>query len=324
MRYGKVIRKIVIALLTSGLAYFITSLSDQPQIWALTMSVFIGGATLFVQFMNDFDHHLDYVVEKLENVLEDVVERHELHSNEVRSLIDEGFARTSEATELFRAVEASSLRTDMITQLVRHSTQIEPGSPPLIYGFAQSQISRLSQFLKELSEGGAVSFDGEDRDWLLGLTMQSQHTIEATSLSTVDAGGRSFHGGLWTSDFGRRYLEHQREAIHRGVVIRRIFILDNPGQTKESDFLHIYRYQQDIGILTKVLERSKIPLALKSVLFDFVVFDGAISYEVTPSSRVEDNMKPTIVKTHLELPSERVRERMQRFENLWDSAQEFE
>jgi hypothetical protein len=321
-QYGKVLRRVVVTALSGGLAYFITNMSAQPQIWVLTISIFISGVTLVVQFINDFDNHLEKFAKKLTSLVEEQAS----HTNKIQSLIENGFARTSKVNELFRAVEESSLRTDVITQLVRHSTQIEPGSPPLVNEFAESQISRTSQFLKELGEGGVVAHDGEDREWLLELTTQSQHTIDATSLSTVDGGATSFHGGLWTSDFGRRYLGLQRDAIQqRGVVIRRVFILDSGfGQPEDSDFLHIYRQQRDFGIHTRVLERAMIPHTLKNALFDFVVFDDTIIYEVTPASRVEDEMGPTIVKTHLARQPQRIRDRRRRFEELWDCAREFD
>jgi hypothetical protein len=314
VRYQNVIRKIIITIATGGLAYliiryFIANPTDQPQILVRIVSVFIAGITLLVQFLRDFEKRLESVEEKQET-----------HSTETQSMIKEGFSQTSKVMELFQALEASALQTDTVTQLVQHATQIKPGSPSLVYGFAQSQISRMSQLLKDLSEGGDVSYDGEDQDWILGLTMQSQHAIDATSLSTVDAGGVSFNGGLWTSALGQRYLECQRDAIHRGVIIRRVFILDGAGQTREPEFLRIYQQQQDLGIRTKVLDRSTIPPTLRNILFDFIVFDGVISYEVTPAARVEDTMKPTIVKTNLALQSQRVRERMQRFEKLWDAA----
>lgn len=307
----KVIRKIFFTLLVGGIAYYITDLSNQPQSWSLAAGVFIGGITVVVQFLNDF-----------ENRLERVEKGQEGRSAKMRSLIEEGFAKTNEATELFQAVEASALQTDAVTQLVRHSTQIAPDSPPLVYEFAQFQINQMSRFLKELGEGGEVSYDGEDRDWLLGLTMQCQKTIDATSLSTVDAGAKSFDGGLWTSDLGQRYLEHQREATRRGVIIRRVFIIDRHEQTNEEEFLRICQQQKDLGIKVRVLDQSEISDSLKNLLFDFVIFDSVISYQVTPGSRSESNVKPTIVNTHLVLQPERVKERMRRFDDLWASAHE--
>jgi hypothetical protein len=275
---GKVFRKIVIALQVGGLTYLITGLTDQPQIWVLTVTVFIGGITLVVQFLNNIAYLLGNFEKKK--------------------------------------------KADATTQLGLNFTQFRPNSSPLAYGFAQLQINQLSQFLKGLSEDGQVSYDGEDRDWILGLTMQSRATIDATSSSTIDAGSKSYDGGLWTSDLGQRYLELQREAIRRGVAIRRIFILDNSRLTMESDFLRICRRQQDLGIHTRVLDQSTIPHDLKNLLFDFIVFDGDISYEVTPTSRVEDTMKLTTVKTHLVLQSDRVEERMRQFEIFWSAALE--
>jgi hypothetical protein len=310
MRYGRVPLKIFIALLTTGLTYLITMLADQPRIWVSTISVLIGGFTLVVQFLSDFEKRLESVEEK-----------QEVHSTEMQFLIKDGFARTNEMIKLFQAVEASALQTDAITQLVQHATQIGPESPPLVCGFAQSEISRMSQLVKALSESGEVSCDGEDWDWILELTTQAQHTIDATSLRMVDASGSSFDDGFWTSELGQRYLELQREAMHRGVVIRRVFILDDPGQARKPDFLRIYRQQRELGIRTKILDWSTVEPTLKNLLSsDFIVFDGVISYEVMLAALV--GMKPTIIKTNLALQSPRVQERIRRFENLWAAAHE--
>ena len=53
-----------------------------------------------------------------------------------------------------------------------------------------------------------------------------QTSIDAISLSTVDAGVLGLDGALWTSDLGQRYLELQREATIRNVRIRRIFVVE--------------------------------------------------------------------------------------------------
>ncbi len=309
-RPPKVVRKIFLALLIGGTAFLITNMTSQPLTWQLTMALLIGGITLLAQFMIDFENRLEKVEEKQED-----------HANEMRSLIEDGFVRTSKATELFQAVEASALQTDAVIQLVRHSTQIAPASPPLLYEFAQLQIDQMSEFLKELSGGGVVEHDGEDLDRILGLTLRAKQSIDATSLSAVDAGGKGFDGGFWTSDFGRRYLKLQGEATGRGVDIRRVFVIDRPEQTSEAEFLRIYQQHKSLGIQGRILDRSKVPDAS---LFDFIVFDGVLSYEATPALLTEDSTRPTIIKTHLVLQSKRVKERMQRFEDLWVLAHELE
>ncbi len=76
----------------------------------------------------------------------------------------------------------------------------------------------MTSFVRQLPGGTEIAYDGEDREWMLGLTAEASRSIDAISLSTVDAGIRGFDGGLWTSDLGTRYLELQHEAIARGVA----------------------------------------------------------------------------------------------------------
>src|SRR5882757_10786490 len=148
----KVLVKILVSLATGALAYFLTdyltNISNAPQLSGLTLSVFIGGVTLVTQFLGDFEDRFVKV--------ESAQER---HSRDIQGLVKAGFSKINEATELFGLVEASALRTDVVIQLVRHSTQIDPTSPPLIFRFAQHEISRMSEFLKELSEGGNVTYE---------------------------------------------------------------------------------------------------------------------------------------------------------------------
>lgn len=300
---NRTLRKILVSLGIGALAYFLTNILtnvfSEPEILALTMSVFFGGVTLVTQFLTDFEHRL--------------------------GAVETGFAKINEATELFALVEASALRTDAVLQLVRHSTQIDPTSPPLIHRFAQAEISRMSEFLKELGEGGNVSYEGEDRDWMLALASNAERSIDATSLTTVDAGGKGFvDGGLWSSDLGQRYLEVQRHAMDKGVKIRRVFILDRPDLAADPDFLAACQDQRDMGIHVRVLDSSAVPGIRRSSLFDFVLFDEVISYEVTPASRLGDTARPAIVTTRLELRPLRVKDRIQRFKDLWSSAREID
>jgi hypothetical protein len=143
-------------------------------------------------------------------------------------------------------------------------------------------------------------------------------------LSTVDAGGNnSFDGGMWTSDLGQRYLELQQLAIRdRGVRIRRIFILDNHGQTDDGAFRRVYCRQRDMGIHVKLLEQSAIPPEFQHFVCDFIVFDGIVSYEVNSAAAMENGARPRILKTQLRLREETVADRIWRFERLWECAQE--
>ncbi len=306
-------RKILVTGTTGLLAFLITTLARQDTIWAIVMATFIGGVTLVVQFLIDFDKSMQRVEIGQEQ-----------HAESIERLVREGFANINKATQLFGLIEASAVHTELVTQLVWHSTQIGPGMPSLISSFAQAEIARMSDFLKELTRGGDVTYDGEDRDWLLSLTRSASRTIDATSLTTVDAGATGFvDGGLWTSDLGQQYLEAQRDAIERGVVIRRVFIVDRRELVSDPGLRDVVRTHQAVGINVRVLAPGAIPPTRRASLFDFILFDDVMSYEVTPASRIEDSMTPSVVHTRLVLRDLRVKERIQRFRDLWESAQEF-
>jgi hypothetical protein len=310
------IRKVALALLFGAAAYVIatvtTTFTALHQLQAATLSIMFAGLVLVIQVVLEFEGRLSIVALTQQE-----------HSEHMESMVKAGFSKINEATELFSLMEASAVRSDVVIQLVRNSTQLDPASPTLISRFAQAEIGRVSEFLKELSDGGAVTYDGEDRDWILALANSVETSIDATSLSTVDAGGKgSVDAGLWTSDLGQRYLDAQREAIQRGVRIRRVFILGQPDLASDDAFLEVCHRQRDLGIQVRVLDSSAIPGTRRTSLFDFVLFDDVISYEVTPASPVHGTTRPTIVNTRLELRRVRVRDRIQRFKDLWASAHE--
>jgi hypothetical protein len=322
---SRVIKKIVSSVGIGAIAYLVTNLMidniGERQIWVITLSLLLGAVTFLTQFLHDMEIRMAQV------------ERAGVrHSRAVERLVGEGLAKINEevqagftkinqATELFGLVEASALRTDAMTQLVKHATKIDPNAPSLVFQFAQAEIGRMSEFLKELSDGGDVTYEGEDRDWMLALARNARSTIDATSLTTVDARGDGYvDGGLWESDLGQRYLEVQRDAIQRGVRIRRVFIMDRAVLAADPRFLEVCKLQSDLGIDVRVLDTVSIPGTRRSSLFDFILFDDVISYEMTPASSIEGSVRPAIVNTRLELRAHRVRDRIKRFKDLYDSA----
>ena len=93
-------------------------------------------------------------------------------------------------------------------------------------------------------------------DWTLrGAHAAPRGELAATGRTTGDTGqdvesGRRGYvdGGLWTSDLGLLYMEAQREAVKRGVQIRRIFVLDRPDISPAADFDDIVRQHIAIGV----------------------------------------------------------------------------
>jgi hypothetical protein len=343
---SRVTRKILVTLLTGGLAYLVTNAVQDDQLAAIALSAFFGGSALIVQFMVDMDDRLDNL-EREQTVRLDGLERRQTNrlealesqqearlralaaaqdarNGEVRDLVQQSYSKISRATRLFELVEASALRTDAVIQLVQHSTQIGPDVPPLVSRVAQEEIERISRFLKELGDGTVTSYEGEDRDWLLTLALNAKVSIDATSLNTVDARGRGLDSSFWQSDLGQRYLEVQRHRVsHDRIKVRRLFIVDRGAGTPGPDFLDICRLQARMGIEVRILNAAELELPLKTKLLDFILFDNIISYETTPAYRVEKAWQPEIVKTELQLKPRTVEERVERYRDLWERATPF-
>jgi hypothetical protein len=294
-------RKIFYTAASGVLTFLITNALEQPIATSVTLSILIGGIALMVRFLVDFERRLA-VVEALARSGQKRMEH----------LVGEAFSKIDDATELFRLIEASKLPPGLVEGLVRHSTKITPSSPSIVYRFVEAELRDMSECLKQLSEGGTVTYYGEDRDWLLGLTAYATTSIDAISMASVDR-------GLWYSEIGQRYMEAQRLAVERQVAIRRIFILE---PDDDADIEWACSEQRKVGIHVRVLERSGIPAALKVQVLDFIIFDQVISYETTPAAAVTDTDRPAVAETQLVLREHRVRDRVRVFEALWAAARE--
>ncbi|MFC4535467.1 hypothetical protein [Sphaerisporangium dianthi] len=305
---SKALRKIIVTVLTGSITFGLTNIIVDQPIYSVILSTFLGGVVYVIQYLVEVDTQLQAVRDEQRR-----------HHGTIEALVRSGFSRISEATELFGLVESSAFRTDVVTQLVRNATQLGPETPELIHDFAQAEIERMSRFFRELGEGNVIH-EGEDREWLLGLATNTRSSIDAISLTTVDAGSSDVEGGFWVTDLGQRYLRIQRDLVQRGVRVRRIFILDRSDRLQAEVFRRQYHWQEEISIDVRVLELLTIPTALRSSIFDFIIFDDAVSYEVTPTSWVGDNLGSLIVNTRLVLDDPHIADRKKTFEELWELA----
>jgi hypothetical protein len=234
--------------------------------------------------------------------------------------LDRGLAKLDKSSELADLTERSALGTALLTNFIDVVGKTDANVNPLLLRMAQREIRRVTHFVQELPGGREIAYDGEDREWLLGLTQDTERSVDAISLSTVDAGMRGFDGGLWTSDLGTRYLELQREAVARGIIIRRIFVFESNDLVGDETFLNITKIQRDVGVQVRMLDHMLIPEWIRSMIFDFIIFDGAVSYETTPATTFKAGTRPAIVRTLLAPMTDRVDELQSRFEQLWDAA----
>jgi len=191
----------------------------------------------------------------------------------------------------------------------------------LLGRLARREIERVTSFMRRLPPGGEITYDGEDREWLLGLAQEVQHSIEAVSLSMMDVMAHGVHGGLWRADLGVRYLELQRQAIDRGVSIRRVFVFDDEDRARDEVSLRIVQTQRDVGIDVRILDFQLIPEWLRGMIFEYVLFDEEISYELTPGTAFNYNRcGPISFRTTLVPAPSRVKDLKVRFDQLWAAA----
>jgi hypothetical protein len=312
----RMIVKIAVAIMFGlgafALSQTLAESTEGQTLLAVGTSVFVSGIAFVVQFLLDVEAR----IEALQDSMAKVEERYEHHSQEIARTTKEQFEKINDATQLFGAVEASALRIDRITQLVKIATTVAQRDDSLVSRFAQFEITRLSGYLKDLGQQAAVTYEGEDRDWLLGLTKAAVKTIDATSLTTTDAGGRSFmDGGLWTGDLGQKYLVAQQTAGRRDVKIRRIFIFDRPEFKDDKDLVNILRQHIAAGVEVRTLTPGQDHYSFT----DFIVFDGELCYQTQPASPFGDS-RPIIATTVLITAPDRVQARAAYFEELWNEA----
>jgi hypothetical protein len=266
---------------------------DSLQLGALVIGIF-----MLVMFLIDFEVRLLNLGEGL----------------------DRGLTKLDNSIELASLAERSALGTELLTEFMDVAGKTDANVNPLLLRMAQREIKRVTHFVQELPGGREIAYDGEDREWLLGLTQDTERSVDAISLSTVDAGMRGFDGCMWTSDLGTRYLELQREAVARGIIIRRIFVFESNDLVGDETFLNITKIQRDVGVDVRMLDHQLIPEWIRSMIFDFIIFDGAVSYETTPATTFNAGTRPAIVRTLLAPMTDRLDELQSRFEQLWDAA----
>lgn len=245
----------------------------------------------------------------------------EIRLSAVGERVTEGFARTGRLAELFAGMERSSLGSAPLAEFLMTAGQVDGRVDPLLQRLARREIERVTTFVRQLQVGGEIAYDGEDRDWLLGLTQKAESSIDAISLFTVDAGPLGLDDGLWNSDLGIRYLDEQRKAIDREVRIRRIFVGEREAMIRDNSIFRVTEMQRNAGIQVRMLDQKHIPDYLQDMIFDFIIFDGAVSFETTAGAQFPKGQpRPGILRTRLASEPTRVRDLEQRFKKLWDFA----
>jgi hypothetical protein len=294
-----IILKIGFPLLIGLITLVSAEIGRMPGMNALALTAVVAFGSALVLFIVDTEIRLSGVDER----------------------IAEGFAKIGKSAELSPVTDRSILDGALLADLLQTASQTDERTNPLLQRLAQRELERVTAFVRQLPVGGEITYEGEDREWLLGLTREAERSIDAISLSTVDAGVAGLDGGLWTSDLGIRYLGLQREAIARKVRIRRVFVFEKAEMARDETVQRITQVQRDVGVEVRMLDHLLIPDWMQSMIFDFIVFDGTVTYETTPATAFAvGQTRPGILRTLLAPVPARVRELEERFERLWDAA----
>jgi hypothetical protein len=243
----------------------------------------------------------------------------EIRVSAVGELVAAGFAQIGRLAELSAKMERSGLGPALLAEFLETASQVDEQVNPLLQRVARQEVKRVATFMRQLQAGDEITYDGEDRDWLLSLAQEAEKSIDAISLSTVDAGVLGLDGGLWTSDLGIRYLDDQHKAIARKVRIRRIFVFENEIMAHDESFLRVTTMQRNAGVQVRMLDQRLIPDYLQPMIFDFIIFDGVVSYETSAGAPFTAG-RPGTLRTRLAPDPTRVRALEQRFEQLWELA----
>ncbi len=290
--WGKIIRPVT----ASALVFGITSVTRQDTLQSVMLSVLVGGIVLVVEFLSDFEHSIE----------------------SLRISQHKGLAGFSEATRLSDQVDRSPVSRAQVDFFLNQVGDLGSDTHPLLLDLVHAELRRLGLFIKQVHEAGrfggpsqsgvegpfSITYHGEDREWLLALTCVAKKSIDAISLSTIDAGVNNYDGGLWRSDLGHRYIELQRMAILRGLQVRRIFYFDNPMIPQDSVFQDVCARQRAIGVNVRTLEESILSPDLKNLVSDFIVFDGSLGYEMTSTVALADGHRPDRLTTYLSAKDE--------------------
>ncbi|MFE2421157.1 hypothetical protein [Streptomyces hokutonensis] len=290
--------KTLVTVVVATIAYVITNLINQSQdeLWQLAVSIVIGGAALIVQYMIDFERRLASVESALVT-----------HHRDMKNLVSEKFMQVGEVTGIFGKLDQAGLDTEDVKLLLQSATEVQSQGPGIVKSFARAELARLASTMVNLT-GGTTEWPGENNDWLFGLTGCAQRSVDAIS-SSVDL-------AFWVTEPARRYLDVQSEAIGRGVVVRRVFIVETVADVN-GDLEEICRSQERRRIETRVVVRSELPHDLRGgPINDCVIFDDQLCYELT-ADRTQGN--PT---TTLNAWASRLSGRRKRFDELWEEGRE--
>jgi hypothetical protein len=322
---GSPLRRILVAA-GVGLAAFLASvvldgplqisLADQ-----LILTAMAGSVALIGQILADFHGSLQELVAESRTSTTALADDVKGSLDRLRAEVARDLVDVSNASQFLRVSQTSALRPELLFGLLDTAGELTAQDDPILRDLAEQELVRTTGFLHALRERREITYEGEDRDWLLGLTGTVRASLDAVSLHTADdARRRDWDITFWTSDLGLRYLDLQRSAVLRGVAVRRIFVVDDAAVLGTEPFRRVVREQLAAGVRVRYVDVSTAASHLATDLRDVVIFDRAIWYQVFAEAATSPSRGAVPAVTRMILDPDRVSEHARRYDRAWELA----
>jgi hypothetical protein len=315
MEFPPVVRKFIAAGITGAAAFLVTNVTRQPTFPGLVLSLLVGGMVLLVQFLYELERRQLAV----EAAVDSLRQEGGAAADRVRAVLRAEIRKIGDATLLHQRLEQTPHGLDLITRI---ADGLDGGTPSLAMRVARAEVSAAVDFLDAVSRSGEAIAEGEDRDWLTALTRLSGRSIDAITHASESADAAFSDDGLWDTEIGNHYLELQRDAIRRGVQVRRLFVVPNDHTAEHPDLLALARQHRATGITVRTLSITDLLPSQRHHIPDVVIFDEEVSYQLTAATRLDPALPRYFVNTRFTVQPDLVGGRLQLFRDLWDAGRE--
>lgn len=291
---------------------------DDTPLLPIALAVLCGATALVVRHLAGLSRQLDEQAREAREAREAL----DGTAAAVRESLERQAADPARGTDRDRAVAPASAAGAPVEAVVhRLDKQVTPDSipeqsrraiaevlttgPDILQTFARAELERVVRHMADLNNLTAECA-GENHDWMLSLTHSTERSLLATSTS-VD---REF----WNSEPASRYLQAQREAIERGVIVQRLFLLES-AEMLDDKLLRLCEEQELLGIELRAAVMQELPPHLqRGTTSDFILYDEGVSFEI------EQDLRDVNVKTRLIARPDHVGQRLRRFRELWEAG----
>lgn len=167
-----------------------------------------------------------------------------------------------------RLIEILEAEPELLATLVRTAqdySRLRKGAPlPAFEKAAERMLEATRLTVAELADGRLRTAAGDNT-----LMIEQYRTATREILATSDDGDL----GWWQSETGRNYLEENRRAVERGVLVSRVFLL---AVEDDAGLLAVMRANADAGVLVSSARIDRIPASLR---INTTIFDDTLAHE---------------------------------------------